>query len=226
VSVFDQLIDQKYEEACNRGLRLVGESADFFAQRRIEVTRKLCGSVEVATVIDFGCGLGHTAPHLRAAFPTAAVIGVDESDKMISAARQHHSQPHVEFWCGSPPLRRPADLVYCNGVLHHIPPADRLAALRQVSSWMRVGGLFALWENNPRNPGTRLVMSRIPFDREATMLTSREARVLAAAAGFTVLQTTFWFFFPRALKALRPLEPRLQRVPLGGQYCVFGRKAS
>ena len=67
-------------------------------------------------------------------------------------------------------------LVYCNGVFHHVPPAQRPAVVRLVRDSLEPGGLFALWDNNPWNPGARLVMRRIPFDRGAVMLSAREAR--------------------------------------------------
>ena len=64
------------------------------------------------------------------------------------------------------------DLAFCNGVFHHIPPEQRARAIAYVYRCLRPGGLFALWENNPWNPGTRLVMSRIPFDRDALPLSA------------------------------------------------------
>ena len=89
---------------------------------------------------------------------------------------------------------------------------------------LRPGGLFALWENNPWNPGTRYVMSRIPFDRDAVPLAPPEARRLVRACGFEVLRTDFLFLFPRALRLMRPLEARLSRLPLGAQYQVLCRR--
>ena len=56
------------------------------------------------------------------------------------------------------------DLVFCNGVFHHILPQGRGAVLDYVKSCLKPGGLFALWENNPWNPGTRYVMNRVSFD--------------------------------------------------------------
>ncbi len=81
-----------------------------------------------------------------------------------------------------------------------------------------------MWENNPWNPGTRYVMSRIPFDRDAVTLTPREARALVRANGFDIVDTTFLFIFPRALRWLRALEPPLARLPFGAQYQVLCRK--
>jgi hypothetical protein len=67
-------------------------------------------------------------------------------------------------------------------------------------------------------------MRRIPFDRDAKLLTPPHARELLTRAGFTVLRTDFLFFFPRVLSALRGLEARLACVPAGAQYMILCRK--
>jgi hypothetical protein len=67
-------------------------------------------------------------------------------------------------------------------------------------------------------------MSRIPFDRDAKLISPPRARNLLARAGFGVLRTDFLFFFPRLLAALRPLEVTLSRIPAGAQYLVLCRK--
>jgi SAM-dependent methyltransferase len=114
--------------------------------------------------------------------------------------------------------------VYCNGVFHHIEPADRPCALASIHRALMPGGYFAFWENNPWNPGTRLVMHRIPFDRDAKTLSAPQARRLLHGAGFDVISTDFLFLFPRALATLRPLETRLTQLPAGAQYMVLCRK--
>ena len=98
------------------------------------------------------------------------------------------------------------DLAYCNGVFHHIPPAQRAEALALVNRALRVGGLFSFWENSPWSLATRYVMSRCAFDRDAIMLTPPEARSLLRNGGFEILRTDFRFIFPRALRALRKIE--------------------
>ena len=97
-------------------------------------------------------------------------------------------------------------------------------ALAQVHRALRPDGLFAFWENNPWNPGTRWAMSRVPFDADAIVIRPGEARRLLRAAGFHLLSTDFLFYFPRALSALRFLEKSLVKVPLGGQYLVLAQK--
>jgi len=120
--------------------------------------------------------------------------------------------------------RAEADMAFSNGVFHHIQPPERRDALDYISRSLRPGGLFVFWENNPWNPGTRFVMSRIPFDRDAITISPPNARRLLRGAGFEILRTDHLFFFPRALRWLRPLERGLTAVPLGAQYLVLARK--
>ena len=89
---------------------------------------------------------------------------------------------------------------------------------------MAPGGLLALWENNPFNPGTRWVMKRLPFDRDAVLLAPSETSWLLRSSGFDVIEIRHHFFFPRALAMLRPVERVLRRVPLGGQYVVLAQR--
>ena len=67
-------------------------------------------------------------------------------------------------------------------------------------------------------------MRRIPFDRDAVPLSPRRARGLLAAAGFDGLRIRSLFYFPHALRLLRPLERSLARLPLGAQYWVLARR--
>lgn len=219
---------EKYDEALQRGLAVSGEDKNFFAERRVEWLAGILSALRVqpATVMDFGCGTGTAAPLLLRLPGCRSVIGIDQSAESLRVARERQSSPRVSF-------RTPADygtseavdLAYCNGVIHHIPPHERSAALRFVHQSLKPGGLFAIWENNPWNPGTRFVMSRIPFDRDAVPIAGPALAKLLRAGGFEVLRTDYLFIFPRWLRWFRPLEPRVAGWPLGAQYLVLGRKA-
>ena len=116
------------------------------------------------------------------------------------------------------------DLVFCNGVFHHIVPRERPAALEQIRRSLRPRGLFAFWENNPWNPGTRLLMRRIPFDRDAQTISAGEAKRMLSGHGFELVRTDHLFVFPRPLHRLRRIESGLSQVPIGAQYQVLCRK--
>lgn len=222
---FDEYADS-YDASLEKGLAVSGESKDFFAEGRVQWLKRRLG-VEARrprAILDFGCGTGSAAPFLFNAFAPSRILGVDVSEKSLEVARREHAGLPADFqtlrdWTpdGS------CDLAFCNGVFHHIPVRERPEAMRRVRAALKPGGLFALWENNPWNPGTRYVMHRIPFDRDAVLVWPRTARRLLTQAGFEVLRTDFLFVFPRPLRSLRCLEPALAPLPLGAQYQVLAR---
>lgn len=214
-----------YEQELNEGLRLSGESPEYFAARRVDWTARSLAGESIRRVLDFGCGVGLAAPLLAAHFQPSTLWGFDPAAAAIQRARRDHPGAPFQFTTDSDTL--PAgefDLTYCNGVFHHIPLIERARALATIERTLRPGGWLALWENNPWNPGTRWVMSRIPFDRDAVVLSPPECRRMLRSAGFEILRTDAWFLFPRALGWLRPLETLVHRLPLGGQYLVLARK--
>jgi SAM-dependent methyltransferase len=215
-----------YSQALERGLRLSGEDSSFFARERV----KLLGhrltelGVRATTVLDFGCGVGSTTRFLLDLPGSPKLIGTDVSQELLKRAREEHGSDNAEFVPLSQVPEFQVDVAYTNGVFHHIPPPERPEAVSQVWRTLRLGGLFGLWENNPWNPGTRMVMRRIPFDRDAKTLSALQAVRLLRSGGFEIIRVDFRFIFPRVLRALRPLEPKLMRLPLGAQYMVLARK--
>jgi trans-aconitate methyltransferase len=175
-------------------------------------------------VLDYGCGTGSTSPLLQNVLGTSSVIGVDTSKEEIALAKRNAGSGLSFATISEFKPDGDVDVAYCNGVFHHVPLNQRAEAIEYIRSSLRPGGIFSFWENNPWNPGTRLVMSRIPFDRDAILVSAREARRLARAGGFEVLSTHFLFVFPKMLRALRKLERPLSSLPLGAQYQVLCRK--
>jgi SAM-dependent methyltransferase len=216
-----------YDSALNQGLSLSGESKEYFARVRVRwlAARLSDLGVQPAHVLDYGCGTGGTSPELLEQLHARTVVGVDASRESLDVARTAHADPRLQFkTMGDLEPSGQFEVAYCNGVFHHVEPGQRLDAVSYVHRSLSEGGYFGLWENNPWNPGTRLVMRRIPFDRDAKLLSPPRARELLTRAGFDVLRTDFLFLFPRMLSALRPLEASLARFPAGAQYMVLGRK--
>lgn len=225
---FDRYAED-YDAALAQGLSVSGESKDYFAQGRIAFLaaclRRLPDRVSSPAVLDFGCGTGSATPFLQNLLSARTVLGVDVSARSLSVARRTFGSDTVQFSAPKEATPHAAlDLAFCNGVFHHIPVEARAEAISYLFHSLRPGGLFAFWENNPWNPGTRLVMDRCPFDGDAVTLAPPEAERLLRAGGFQPLRTDFLFLFPRALRRLRPLELPLSRLPLGAQYQVLCRK--
>jgi SAM-dependent methyltransferase len=220
-------LSDEYRQMLNQGLRLSGESQEFFIRGRIEsLESRLPADFAVHRILDFGCGIGTATAHLAERFPHAGIVGVDTSENALDYAREHYGSDRVRFESlGQLPQEGDFDLCYVNGVFHHIDPQSRAGAVQNIHRVLRSGGRLALFENNPWNPGTRLVMSRIPFDRDAITLSPLEAKHLVRAGGFTQPAVSWsLFYFPRPLAFLRFGERALSHLPFGAQYCVLATK--
>ena len=224
-SDFDIYADN-YDEALALGLSFTGETKDYYAAARVAWLAKRLAALRhsVRTVMDFGCGTGSGVPYLFDGLGARLVHGVDVSAASLETARATHTRDGATFALIEERIGPTFDLAFCNGVFHHIPVAERHGAAAYVHDALLPGGMFALWENNPFNLGTRYIMSRVPFDRDAIMMRPRQTRRLLRDAGFDIVRTDYLFIFPRLLRALRPLERALSPFPLGGQYLVLARK--
>jgi SAM-dependent methyltransferase len=216
-----------YDAALQEGLAVSGENKEYFARGRVNFLKGCLAKfpMQPGSVLDYGCGTGTSVPLLGAMPGVKSVLGTDLSEESIVLARKTHTQAGQSFVQLDRLVEENTfELAFCNGVFHHIPPPERLAAATRIWRALKPGGVFAFWENNPWNPATRYVMSRIPFDKDAITLTPPEARHLLRNAGFGILRTDYLFIFPRLLKWLRPIEQVVSGWPLGTQYQVLCRK--
>jgi len=192
---------------------------DHFGRRRID-TRRL-------SYLDFGCGRGELACLLKADF--ARVAGCDMSAGMMTSGglASHGVETRVQSDPGKIPFEDAEfDFVTAVCVFHHIPPAQRQAALREMCRVTKPGGTVAIIEHNPYNPITRLIVSRTPVDANAILLRSGEVRRLFRAAGLDAGAPRYFLYFPEPVyRVIGFLERLLAKIPLGGQYSVFGRSA-
>jgi len=224
----DELFElgSSYDEMLQRGIGLAGETKDYFIDGRVACLRSLlAGDADrINSILDFACGVGDASVPLADAFGATEVVGVDVATGAVEEARRRVIDDRVRFaLLDDIPRQGCFDLCYVNGTYHHIPPAQRLSVTRRIHELLRPGGVLALFENNPWSIPARLVMRRIPFDRDAVMLRPSNARRLLNTSGFaTPARVDYLFFFPRVLGSLRGIEPRLRRVPFGAQYLVTG----
>jgi SAM-dependent methyltransferase len=225
---FDSYADD-YDTALGRGLAVSGEDKTFFAKERILWLSRCLKQLafKPRSVLDYGCGTGTATPFLIDILGAKNVVGVDLSAKSLEVALRTHSGLPVDYKLTSDYVPGgEIDLVFCNGVFHHIAPELRPGVAEYIAGCLRPSGIFALWENNPWSPAARYVMSRIPFDHDAVMVWPCEARKLISRAGLNVVRTDYEFDFPKTLRFLRIVEPSVSRIPLGAQYQVLSMKSN
>lgn len=216
-----------YEEQFKPWLRIAGASREHFARSRLEWLAFLLSEegMRPRRVMDFGCGTGISLPLLKEILHAEQVIGLDASEESLAVASESFGSESVQL--ATPTQYLPCqdlDLVFCNGVFHHIMVAERTEAVEYLYRSLRPGGIFAMWENNPWNPVQSFAMKHAEIDKNAIPLSPPESRRVVGLAGFRVIRTDFLFFFPGGFKWLYPLERAMIKIPLGAQYQVFARK--
>ena len=225
-SEFDK-VSTNYEEALSYGLSLSGENADYFASNRVEHVAKLHTDVHAKseTIMDYGCGTGGSVQYLLDAFTPKRLFAVDVSEKSLAILKtRHHTQQVIAKNLTTLEPESNCDLCFCNGVFHHILPRDREQAAKIIYHSLQSGSYFYFWENNPWNPATHWVMSRIPFDKNAVKIFPHQAVNLLQKVGFEIKLIHYKFIFPRFLKIFRPIERLAFRIPIGCQYLIQAQK--
>lgn len=226
---FDQYASN-YESALQQGLSVSGESSSYFATHRVRWLKRRLESLapsqhHFSQVLDFGCGTGNSVEHLLSELSIDHVTGVDTSAQSLTQARLRYRPEQATFLLSTDLTEDMViELAYCNGVFHHIPVEQRAEAVRYIHQRLIPGGWFAFWENNPWNPGTQYVMSRIPFDRDAIKISIPQAKQLLSQNGFDIVSVDSCFYFPKLLSWFRPMERMLAKFPLGAQYMILARK--
>ena len=223
---FDRYSDS-YEDLLKDPLRdrFTGGSGEFFHVRKRDLIRnyfrKRGVDMRRLSYLDLGCGKGELASLLSGDF--GRTCGCDPSEGMLRSARgvETRVQPDPE---AIPYPDASFDFVTAVCVYHHVPPGSRDRVTAEVTRVVKPGGTFAIIEHNPYNPVTRAIVSRTPIDADAILLTANETRGLMRSRGFRLTALEYFLYLPeRFYRAIGGLEAALRKVPLGGQYAVFGK---
>ena len=198
-----------------------GESTAYFARYKLSCLERL-GLPRRGAVLDYGCGIGNLTEQLVTTF--SDVHGFDPSVKSLEVARRRAPAATFHESANELPSGK-FEAVIVAGVLHHVPPKERASLVAALRDKLAPGGRLVVFEHNPLNPLTRRAVNACAFDDDAILLWPWEAKSLVANGGFVDTRLEYIVFFPRALAALRPLEPRLAWLWLGAQVMVVGARA-
>ena len=218
---FDQYAG-KYEAILAAQTSFFDGDSNYFARYKIELARTL--AADAGAVLDFGCGIGRSMPHLREVFPKAEIVGCDPSAESLAIARREN--PACRFL----PMEELGpdakfDLIIASCVFHHIPPQERQTAIQYCHGRLNDSGRFIIFEHNPINPVTRHLVNTCPFDTDAILLGMSETTDRMRKAELEIDRSGYCLFFPQQLSVFRPFEKYLRWLPMGGQYFVCARNA-
>ena len=134
-----------------------------FEQERTRPVRDLAAAIpllQAASAVDLGCGPGNSTEVLADRFPGATVVGVDNSDDMLDAARER--LPAVSFelsdiatW--SP--QAPVDVILANASLQWVP--DHATLYPRLVRQLAPGGCLAVQTPDNLEEPAHLLARRI-----------------------------------------------------------------
>lgn len=222
----------EYRNMHASNIAISGESPEYFAAYKIRdlahELRRAFGQLATPGVLDFGAGVGNSAPYIMKSLPGARLTCADVSAESLAIAQsrfRHGSVAYVKLDGGRLPFADAQfDVAFSACVFHHIAPSEHCLWLGELCRVTKPGGLLMIYEHNPLNPITRAVVRECPFDDNAVLVGARELQSRSQAAGWQDVRARFRVFFPHGLAAARPLERLLVRLPLGAQYYVTGRR--
>jgi SAM-dependent methyltransferase len=202
--------------------------ARFFFERKIQVIRaffkRRSMQSESLNWLDIGCGQGDLLRLGRQYFKSS--VGCDPSAGMLQSCRDLEVRHQLSL--ESLPFDDASfDFITTVCVYHHVPAERRPLLAAETLRVLKPGGIFCIIEHNPRNPVTRLIVSRTPVDADAHLLTANEAGQLLLSvqnAAGRVLETRYFLLFPERLRFALPVEDSLAALPFGGQYAVFAQR--
>lgn len=211
--------------------RLFGRDADQYLAVKVRWLRRDLSDFEPQpALLDFGCGEGGFLRLWAASGDVGPLHGCDVSRGMIEEARRRWSRGHPvpdlrPFAGGQVPFadESMAVVVAC-AVFHHVPPRERPAAFREIMRVLRPGGRAYVFEHNPLNPLTVLVVRRTPIDRNAVLLRARACVAGLLDAQAVAARVRYLHFSPPRLRVLRGMDSWLGRFPLGAGYVVRAEK--
>ena len=149
-----------------------------FADHRLRPAAELLARISLEApkrVVDLGCGPGNVTALLTERWPSAKLIGVDNSQPMLDAAAKSGVAAEwvmADIDSYAPPER--FDVIYSNAALHWVPNHHRL--FPRLCGLLAPGGVLAVqMPHNEHRPLQRLVetmvdekglRSRLPVHRD------------------------------------------------------------
>jgi tRNA (cmo5U34)-methyltransferase len=127
----------------------------------------------VRRILDLGTGTGETAARLLDHHSQASLVGVDESEAMLGAARERLGRFDVELRVGrlqDPLPSGPFDLVASGLCVHHLDGEEKADLFGRIRDVLGPGGRFVLGDVVvPEDPGAVTAELTPGYDKPSTV---------------------------------------------------------
>ena len=218
---FAEDYEREVEEATSFARLPRGFFLEIKVAHLLDKLKRRFADVRQLRVLDVGCGVGLTDQILKSHLPK--LVGVDISRKSLDAARLRNPQIGYFYSVDGklPFVDDSFDAVFAMCVWHHVPPPQWGEFLSELSRVLVKNGILLVYEHNPWNPFTRLVVSRCAFDEDAVLLSALQAARWVRQSGFGNISTDYLLLVPFKSDAVRRWEAAvLRKIPFGAQYAL------
>ena len=100
--------------------------------------------IEARCMLELGTGTGETARRVLEVHPRAQLVGIDESEEMLAAARQGVQGELLVSRLEDDLPEGPFDLVFSALAIHHLDGEGKRDLFRRVGDVIRPGGTFVI----------------------------------------------------------------------------------
>ena len=160
---FDQL-SEEYSRVVKKNVSLIDGADEYLCRYKIEIARQIAPDSQ--NILDYGCGVGLSLTHIEEKFPNSKIQGYDPSPKSVNIASEYH--PNIPITTNKNELlERSYDLIFMSCVIHHIPRQILKTEITHLIKLLKPRGTILVFEHNPINPITQLIVSLSPIDRDA-----------------------------------------------------------
>ena len=152
------------------------DPGSYLATMRAEVTRydefqqetaRASAGVRASAILELGTGTGETAKHVLREHPAARLIGIDNSQAMLTVARDVLPEAELIVQALEDPLPAgPFELVFSALAVHHLDGNGKRDLFRRVAAVLAPAGRFVLADVIiPTDPSNARIPLSPKFDR-------------------------------------------------------------
>ncbi len=233
IAEFDQYARDYMKELSHPLRDLVDPEGHYFIELKSKIIERVVANDfnnrKTLRMVDVGTGLGLFEKFLKPNY--TSIIGVDLSFEMLRVAQTINAfdSPQSAYVhgnaCEMPLPDDYADLIFMSCVLHHLEIDEFDATLQELTRICSPNGRIIIFEHNPYNPFTQLVVKTTPLDKNARLVSYKTLEKRAARAGIKILEREFFLYGTRTIdRFVNRVLPGWRKLPFGGQYAFIGCK--
>lgn len=226
---FDTYAEGYEGGAFNPLARLIGKNQTTFIDVKAKwITEHLEKSPDLK-LLDFGCGTGELINCLKKNDFKGQIEGCDVSRQMLIKASERLSENDSKRFKLLEGDRLPYndnefDVLTAVCVFHHIDKEQHALRISEIKRVLKPNGRIFVFEHNPFNPITRIMVAQAPMDKNAVLVSPQRMKKTITASNFIDVSIEYMLFLPPRFSWTTNVDRVLKHVPLGGQYVVSAKK--